>query len=290
VIFPLKYFTDMRFKDTVAGIFKWIVSCASNPFIIFSFFLTVMSYSTGYAQVSGLTVRSPPMTHAMLDSSEFLVGVGLSYSKTTNPTYRISNVEAETAIATEIFGFLAYAFTDYLALGVSTNPTEVKIKGVESSTSVNIDTKINSSRSYYYIIPTLARWNKNRIALIWGKGTANQKANTSLNIEESSYKVGTTGLISEIYLGQNFSIMPWASWPYLLFDVSPFGIADIQTPDFGFDGVLHFGNLRISLTLIFQALETIDESSDEDQTEATESTSEKDSSQEAFAVSFSYTF
>ncbi len=211
----------------------------------------VLSPTNGYSQVAGLTLRSPPMTHAMLESSDFLVGVGLGQTRATNLPYHVSNTRVESVLTTENFAFLAYGISESFTLGVSYNPTTIKIKGVVSGTSDTVDTEINSSKSYYYIIPTLMRWDKNRIAFIWGKGNATISENSTLNIEASSQEVGTTGLVAEVYLGENFSTVFWTSWPYLLIDFPSFQIADIQTPDYGLDGVLHLGGMRITLTMVF---------------------------------------
>ncbi|MBU3916480.1 hypothetical protein KKA14_13180 [bacterium] len=280
----------MILRSTSTSLIGLFISCSTNLLGAITILVLVLSHTTGYAQVSGLTLRSPPMTHAMLDSSDFLVGIGLSQTHVTNLPYQVSNVQVESALTTENFAFLAYGVSENIALGISANPTQIKVKGVVSGTSETVDTEIISSKSYYYIIPTLARWDANRIAFIWGKGNATFADNSKLNMEASSQEIGTTGLVAEVYLGQSFSTVLWASWPYLLIDFPSFRVADVQTPDYGLDGVLHLGDVRITLTMVFQALDTVGVSTDEDEEEPTKSTSSEDSSQESFAISFSYVF
>ncbi len=258
--------------------------------LVVTVILTILSWSTVSAQISGLTLRSPPMTHAMLGSSDLLVGIGLGETRAANLPYHISNVQVESAVTTENFGFLAYGLTDSIAFGISINPAQIRVKGTDSSTSDPIDTKINSTKSYYYFIPTIMSWDTNRIALIWGKGNATFEENSTVNIESSSQEIGTTGLIAEIYFGKNFSTILWASWPYLLIDFPSFRVAEVQTPDYGLDGVFHIGDARISLTMIFQALDTVGVGADDDEDDPSKSTSDEESSQESFAISFSYVF
>ncbi len=248
--------------------------------------------STALAQIAGVEARSPPLTHALVDSGDVLVGVGLNYHKVENPRYQVEGVSPSRLVSTETFGFLAIGLMDWFAVGLSTNPTQFNVVGTRSVDGVSekIDTNIVSSRSYYYLIPTLVKWNKNRLALIWGKGTATFMEHENLGIAESSYDVGTTGLIAEIFLIDSFSIIPWASWSYLLFDLSPPEINDMQTPDYGFEGVIHLAGLKISLTMIFTALDTVESASEDKPDESEENTVTGKTKHESYAVSFSYTF
>ena len=240
------------------------------------------------AQIDGITFRPPPMTHAFIDSEDVLLGIGLTQTKVENPYYQIAGVRADTLTFREQFAFLALGLSDTVAIGASYNPSEIELEGNDVETGTSVETSINSSRTYYYLIPTLYRWDKSRLALIWGKGTARVEENDTLDIEAESYSVGTTGLFGEFFLSDGFSIVPWMSWPYLLFDFFPPQVNDVQTPDYGFDGIIHAGEVKLSLTLIFQALETADETADED--EQTESGSDEESSQESYAISLSFTF
>jgi hypothetical protein len=242
------------------------------------------------AQIEGITLRSAPMTHAFIDSGDILLGVGLSYTKVEDPGYQVSGINPESVISSEQFGFLAIGLADSLAIGVSTNPTEIELKGTERGTSNEVETKLHSSRTYYYIIPTLYQWQKSRIALIWGKGKAIVEENETLNRDRDEYTIGTTGLFGEFYLGDSFSIVPWLSWPYLLFDFSPPSIADVQTPDYGFDGVFHIGEAKLSLSLIFQALDTVDKSATDEELKEEDSEEEKETNQESYSVSVSFVF
>lgn len=248
------------------------------------------STNNGYAQITGLTLRSPPMTHALLDEGDILVGLGLSYSKVENHVYQVENIRSESITTTEQMGFLAIAFTDRIAIAASINPTEVRIQGTSVDTSQSVDTTIKSSRNFYFIIPTFVKWEKSRIALIWGKGEAVYVENSTLGIEQSTQEIGTTGLVAEIFLMDSFSIIPWASWPYLLIDLPSFETEDIQTPDYGIEGVIHYGDIKISLTMIVQALKTSEEASGQEEDERIESSSNDEASQGGYAISLSYTF
>lgn len=256
--------------------------------LMFIFFLIIGFHEVAEAQIAGVTLRSPPISHAFIDESDLLVGGGFSYSKVESPEYRVSNVTPDTIITTETLGFLAYGIFDWIAIGASTNPTSVKLEGTDADSGEDIDTTMRITRSYLYIIPTLYSWKKNRIALIWGKGQANVEENEALAISQESWTIGTTGLVGEFFLADWFSVVPWLSWPYLLFDISPLGVNEIQTPDYGLDGIIYMGDIKLSLTLIFQALDTVDKANEEEEREETKSDDE--ASQESYAISFSFTF
>ncbi len=263
---------------------------ARSFFSLIAVIIVFSSSQTVEAQVDGLTLRSPPMTHAFIDAGDFLVGIGLSSTKVENPGYRVADVIPETVTTSQKFAFLAVGLTDWLAIGVSNNPTEIEITGIKADTSTKVDTTLKSYRTYYYIIPTVYQWQKSRIAFIWGKGRATIEENETLERKRQDYNIGTTGLFGEFFLGESFSIVPWFSWPYLLFDINPPSVAEVQTPDYGFDGIIHIGEAKLSLSLIFQALETVDKSETDEDLKKEDSDEEKKTSQESYSVSLSYVF
>ncbi len=263
-------------------------------FIRATFFLGLMiagysAINNADAQVSGITLRSPPLTHAFIDSRDVLLGAGYSYSKVENPGYQVLNISPETITTSERTFFLAYGIFDSLALGISTNPTYYRLTGTYLDSGRDVDTTMTTTRSYFYIIPTLYKWEKSRIALIWGKGRASISKNETLGIISEEWTIGTTGLVGEFFLGESFSIVPWFSWPYLLFDIIPPTLNDIQVPDYGLDGILYMGDIKVSLTFLIQALDTVDKAAEEDdEREETDSTGEP--TQESYAISFSLRF
>lgn len=259
-------------------------------FLVFTFICALSVFQKVSAQIDGVTLRSPPMTHAFIESGDVLLGIGLTNTKVEDPGYQVSGVVPESVITTEQFGFLAIGLTDGLAIGVSSNPTEIDLKGTEAGTSNEVETKLKSSRTYYYIIPTLYKWEKSRIALIWGKGKAVVEENDELNREKDEYTIGTTGLFGEFYLVDSFSVVPWLSWPYLLFDISPPSINEVQTPDYGIDGIFHIGEAKLSLSLIFQALDTVDKTATDEELTKEDSDEEKETNQESYSISLSFVF
>jgi hypothetical protein len=260
---------------------------------IVSYLLWESCFRCASAQVEGITLRTPPITHAFIDGGDILLGIGLSYANVENPGNRIADIVPDSVTTTEQLGFLAIGLADGLAIGASHNPTEISISGTVLNTDQKKETTLKGTKTYYYLIPTLYRWQKNRIVLIWGKGRAVIQENKTLEIAREEYEIGTTGLVGEFFLGESFSMVPWMSWPYLLFDVNPPSVAEIQTPDYGFDAILHMGDVKISLSLIFHALDTVDEStSDQDNSNNDEqdSDTQNDSSQTSYAISLSFRF
>jgi len=241
------------------------------------------------AQIPGLTLRSPPLTHAFIDAKDILLGIGFSYSKVETPGYQILNIDLDAISTTERTAFLSYGVFDSLALGISSNPMDVKLTGTYADSGEEVETIITTTRTYFFIIPTLYKWEKSRIALIWGKGQANIHQNDTMGIVHEKWTIGTTGLVGEFFMGDSFSVVPWMSWPYLLFDISPLGVNDLQTPDFGLDAVLYLGDIKLSLTYLIQAVDTVDKASEEDEErQSTDDTGEP--SQESYSMSFSLRF
>ncbi len=267
-----------------------IFRCFSTLLLVFVLITAFSAFQRAFAQIEGITLRSPPMTHAFIESGDLLLGIGLTSTKVENPGYQVSGVIPESVITTERFGFLAIGLTDGLAIGVSSNPTEINIEGKNADTNNEVDTKLNSSRTYYYIIPTLYKWEKSRIALVWGKGSAVVEENKELQRERDEYTIGTTGLFGEFYLTDSFSLVPWLSWPYLLFDINPPSINEVQTPDYGIDGIFHIGEAKLSLSLIFQALDTVDKTATDEELVKEDSNEENETNQESYSISLSFVF
>ena len=244
--------------------------------------------NSGMAQIAGLTLRTPPMTHALIDEGDGIIAVGLSYTRIEYPPYKVNDVTAEEVEYIEEFGFIGYGVSDMIAIGASSNPTQINVKGSDNNSN-RVDTTLHSVRNYFYLIPTLSKWNKNRIALIFGKGRATYIENTDLGIEQTEYDIGTTGLVAEVFLFDEFSLVPWASWPYLIIDIDPPTINEIQDPDYGIDGIMHFGDVKISVSMAFQALETSNEVSGSDDEEES-GADESETTQENYSISLSYRF
>ncbi len=259
-------------------------------YLIFAFWILLSTTQTALSQVAGINVKAPPLTHAIINAGEGVIGASFSYLKEENPPLKVWDIAPDFLIQSSEFGFAALGLLDNLALGTSSTLTQINIQGTQDETNKDVNIYIHETRTMYYIIPTLITWDKkSKLVLIWGKGNARILKNEDFNIEEIRYDVGTTGLITEWYLGDYFSFIPWISWPYLLMDVQPAKFNAIKTADYGIEGVIHIDGFKISLTFIAAAIASTDNALNDNEEEE-ENTTHGEYRQESYSISLSYTF